>query len=784
MPTALYRRYRPDSFADVIGQEHVTAPLRQALRTGRVSHAYLFSGPRGCGKTTSARILARCLNCHGADGAATGPTDTPCGTCPSCTDLARGGAGSLDVVEIDAASHGGVDDARDLRERVTFVPIRDRYKVFVIDEAHMVSPAGFNALLKTVEEPPEHVMFVFATTEPDKVIGTIRSRTHHYPFHLVPPARLLTHLEDICGREGVTVGRGVLPLVVRAGAGSVRDALSVLDQLLAGADAGGLDYEQAISLLGYTHASLLDDVVDAFAAHDGASVFRVVDRVVESGHDPRRFVEDLLERLRDLIVARAVGDGVGAVLRGQSEDQLERIAGQARRFGAAELSRAADTVNTALTEMTGATSPRLLLELLCARVLLPGADGERGLAARVDRVERRLGVALPGAERPPGAADGAPGEAAEPRRHPASERPASERPTQERPAQERPAPQPSAPQPSAAQRAAPERAAPERRVPEQDADGASPQQGPSGAALAADSVADPGLDPRSGPTAEAAAGEEGDQTDAVRRMWPDVLDRLAGMKRVTWTLASQEAQVLRCSDGVLRLAFRSSGIATAFRGGSHSEYVRQALLDVLGLDVRVEPVVAEAGDAGGAVAAPVPAAAGVADAADDGWGTPPESAQRPDRGTGTESGSSDESGSSGGAGSSGTVAAADAGDGAGRDGPAASQPPADRPAGRTGAGARADADGPPGAPPAAEVPSVPTADAPGPGAAARAARTAASERGAGSRRPAPGTTTPPGVPPGDDVASRDDPDAEDSGMVGEQVVQRLLGGRVIDRGDS
>ncbi|MHC6594228.1 DNA polymerase III subunit gamma and tau [Arthrobacter sp. C152] len=386
--TALYRRYRPDSFADVIGQEHVTEPLMTALRKNRVNHAYLFSGPRGCGKTTSARILARCLNC------AQGPTDTPCGTCPSCVELARGGSGSLDVIEIDAASHGGVDDARDLRERATFAPVRDRYKIFIIDEAHMVTSAGFNALLKIVEEPPEHIKFIFATTEPDKVIGTIRSRTHHYPFRLVPPEPLMAYLELLCQQENVPVAPGVLSLVIRAGGGSVRDSLSVLDQLMAGAGPNGLDYELAVALLGYTHASLLDDVVEAIAASDAATVFRAVDRVIQTGHDPRRFVEDLLERFRDLIIVQAMPESAHAILRGMPADQIARLQNQAHNLGAAELSRAADVTNTALTEMTGATSPRLHLELLCARILLPSSEqNERGMAARIDRVERRLNYA-------------------------------------------------------------------------------------------------------------------------------------------------------------------------------------------------------------------------------------------------------------------------------------------------------------------------------------------------------------------------------------------------------
>ncbi|WP_082006924.1 DNA polymerase III subunit gamma and tau [Pseudarthrobacter phenanthrenivorans] len=407
--TALYRRYRPDSFADVIGQEHVTEPLMTALRKNRVNHAYLFSGPRGCGKTTSARILARCLNC------AQGPTDTPCGTCPSCVELARGGSGSLDVIEIDAASHGGVDDARDLRERATFAPVRDRYKIFIIDEAHMVTSAGFNALLKIVEEPPEHIKFIFATTEPEKVIGTIRSRTHHYPFRLVPPEPLMAYLELLCRQENVPVAPGVLSLVIRAGGGSVRDSLSVLDQLMAGAGPNGLDYELAVALLGYTHASLLDDVVEAIAASDAATVFRAVDRVIQTGHDPRRFVEDLLERFRDLIIVQAMPESAHAILRGMPADQIARLQNQAHNLGAAELSRAADVTNTALTEMTGATSPRLHLELLCARILLPSSEqNERGLAARIDRVERRLNYAGNDVGAPAAAVPAAPVPAAAP----------------------------------------------------------------------------------------------------------------------------------------------------------------------------------------------------------------------------------------------------------------------------------------------------------------------------------------------------------------------------------
>jgi DNA polymerase III subunit gamma/tau len=522
VPTALYRRYRPETFAEVIGQKHVTAPLMQALRSDRVHHAYLFSGPRGCGKTTSARILARCLNC------VQGPADVPCGTCDSCQELARGGPGSLDVVEIDAASHGGVDDARELRERATFAPARDRFKIFIIDEAHMVTPQGFNALLKIVEEPPDHITFVFATTEPEKVIGTIRSRTHHYPFHLVPPERLLRYLEDICERERVSIGKGVLPLVVRAGAGSVRDSLSVLDQLVAGADASGVDYEQAIALLGYTDASLLDDVVGAVAAGDGATVFGVVDRVIESGHDPRRFVEDLLERLRDLIILQAIGEGARSVFHALPEDQLARMRQQSASFLPATVSRAADLANAALTEMSGATSPRLHLELLCARILLPGAEHtERGLVARLDRLERRLSVSVP--------TDVEPFTDRE-------ENSGADAPT------------------------------PGGRVVE------VPQAPPRRSAAAPVPAA-------------AVRGARDASTQAVRRMWPDVLERLKALKRTTWSTTSQYASVAEVRDDVLRLHFTNAGALSMFNRGAHAELVRQALIDVLGLDCRVEGTV-------------------------------------------------------------------------------------------------------------------------------------------------------------------------------------------------
>jgi DNA polymerase-3 subunit gamma/tau len=617
--TALYRRYRPETFAEVIGQDHVTGPLMQALRSGRVNHAYLFSGPRGCGKTTSARILARTLNCE--KNTPESPIDTPCGECPSCVELARGGSGSLDVVEIDAASHNGVDDARDLRERATFAPARDRYKIFILDEAHMVTPQGFNALLKIVEEPPPHIKFIFATTEPDKVIGTIRSRTHHYPFRLVPPDVLSPYLEYLCGAEGIEVGGGVLPLVTRAGGGSVRDSLSVMDQLIAGATGGVVDYDLAVGLLGFTHATLLDDVVDALAARDGGSIFRVVDQIIATGHEPRRFVEDVLERLRDLIVISVSGDAASAVLRGIPTDQLERMRAQAGRLGVAELSRAADLVNTALTEMTGATSPRLHLELLCARLLLPGADdGTAGLAARIDRLERG-GIVAAGAPAGSGAVGaGAPG------RGPAEDPgpsglagPAAARAVLDarkkrgepgqpaatsQPAQAAPAPAPE-PEPTAEAVPAPVRpaeVAPAAAEPEPAPEpGASESAAPAQSAPAASAPAPTTPEPVAASAVPQAAPEPADSgvtTETVRRRWPEVLGALAAA-RVTWSLVGPNAQVAALEGGTLKLGFAAPGLARTFSNARHTSAVEEAVYETLGIRVRVEATLDEGPSGGG-----------------------------------------------------------------------------------------------------------------------------------------------------------------------------------------
>ncbi|MBH0099814.1 DNA polymerase III subunit gamma and tau [Salinibacterium sp. NSLL150] len=549
MVAALYRRYRPETFAELIGQSQVTDPLRTALRTDRVNHAYLFSGPRGCGKTTSARILARCLNC------AEGPTDTPCGVCASCVELSRDGGGSLDVVEIDAASHNGVEDARDLRERAVFAPARDRFKIFILDEAHMVTPQGFNAMLKIVEEPPEHVKFIFATTEPDKVIGTIRSRTHHYPFRLVPPAQMLDYVQQLCESENVEVEPGVLPLVVRAGGGSVRDTLSLLDQLIAGSDTATVGYERAVALLGYTHAELLDEVIDALGTGDAAAAFSSVDRVIQTGQDPRRFVEDLLERMRDLIVVAATADNAASVLRGIPQDQLERMAQQAHTLGAAELSRAADVINAALSEMTGATSPRLHLELMIARILVPASDNtQRGALARVERLERRIGIEgdAPIAAAP--AASAAPSRAAAP----ASAAAPAERPGAE-------APRASAPETPAATSVAP---------------AAAPAAASSPPAPAASNT---------GLSAPAAPRTTPVSIQQVRDAWPEILDVVENLKRTAWMVVFTAKPLELRDDKILVLSFPSQRDVDALKqrsapGEGVGDYLKKAVVHVLGFE--------------------------------------------------------------------------------------------------------------------------------------------------------------------------------------------------------
>lgn len=577
-PLALYRRYRPETFQEVIGQDHVTEPLRAALAANRVNHAYLFSGPRGCGKTTSARILARALNCARA------PISDPCGECDSCRDLARGGPGSIDVIEIDAASHGGVDDARDLREKAFFAPVRDRYKVYIIDEAHMVTTQGFNALLKLVEEPPPHLRFIFATTEPDKVLPTIRSRTHHYPFRLIPPRLLSDYLSQLAGEEGVSIESAALPLVVRAGAGSARDTLSVLDQLLGGAGPAGVTHKLATDLLGFTPDSLLDEVVEAFATRDGATVFSVVDKVVETGQDPRRFTEDLLRRLRDLVIVTAVPDAPATGLIDVSEDAGERLVAQAARFGAIELSRAADIVAAGLTEMRGATAPRLLLELLCARVLLPGADHTAdGVMARLERLERRMDVT--GAPAPAARIE-AP--AASPRTAPQAAPAAAEPVRSDEPA----APPPMPP------------AAPTSRddgpPPPPPMPGSAPQE-PSSPAPPV--VAEPAPAPAAAagpdaPVAEQPAGPRGGlRLVDVRRLWPDILEQTKNRRRLAWMVLSQHAHVVDVDGVRLTVGFANAGARDSFVNGGCDEILRQAAIDVVGMDWRVESIVDPSGAA-------------------------------------------------------------------------------------------------------------------------------------------------------------------------------------------
>jgi DNA polymerase-3 subunit gamma/tau len=648
---ALYRRYRPATFAEVKGQDHVTEPLRQALRTGRVNHAYLFSGPRGCGKTTSARILARSLNC------AEGPTPDPCGKCESCLALAPDGPGSLDVIEIDAASHGGVDDARDLRERAFYSPVSGRFKIYIIDEAHMVTREGFNALLKLVEEPPPHLKFVFATTEPEKVIATIRSRTHHYPFRLVPPAILRELLEEILSAEQIAYEPAVLPLVVRAGAGSARDSLSVLDQLLAGAGTEGLRYDRTVALLGYTDENLLDEVADAFANEDGAAVFRAVNRVMEGGHDPRRFAADLLDRFRDLIVLAAVPGAGQTGLLDMPADRLDRMTEQASRFGQAELTRAAEIISEGLIQMRGATSPRLLLELACAQILLPAASaGDKALLVRLERLERRLesGQAAPsgavagggpvpaasGSAGPMPAASAPVGPAA-----PASPAPAAAAPSaaRSRPAASpataappdtappataassdaaaSPTPavssDPSAPPAGAASSARPaaptpgDAPAPSRpgRPPSSRAEAsaapgtASPGSAASApapspnAAPASSSAATPpaASSPAAAAPAAAAPAAPGghpapgasSEVDALRQRWPEILEAVKGKRRVAWMLLSN-ATVHSVEDGVLTMLFPREGDAKGFATSGADRDLTSVLTSVTGLTLRIK----------------------------------------------------------------------------------------------------------------------------------------------------------------------------------------------------
>ena len=518
MSLALYRKYRPSVFADVIGQEHVTVPLSNALESGRTHHAYLFSGPRGCGKTSSARIMARSLNCE------KGPTPNPCGECQSCKDLVANGPGSLDVIELDAATHGLVDDARDLRDKAFFAPVNSRYKIYIIDEAHQLGPGAANALLKVVEEPPAHVIFVFATTEPDKLIATIRSRTHHYPFRLVPPGTLAAHLEKVCNAEGVKVDKGVIPLVVRASGGSVRDALSVLGQLLAGAGKDGVSYEIAIQLLGFTDGALLDDAIDAIAAHDGATLFKTIDRVIESGHDPRRFTSDMLERIRDLMIVDALKDStVNSILRDMPDDQMERMRNQANRIGTANLSRAADIAAEGLTQMRGATAPRLILELICGRILLPiGDNTEAGMLSRIERLERAENIA---------------------------------------------------PLTTAA--------------PQVKAAPAAPKAQEEKAVVKEKEVA-----PVAAPAVAPKANVPGNfDIAALRRAWPDVIEDVKKRRRLTWSLLSASAQVLSVDEDAITIGIVNAGAKESFERSESDVILRNAFIDVVGLDRKIAVVV-------------------------------------------------------------------------------------------------------------------------------------------------------------------------------------------------
>ncbi|MFJ2174591.1 DNA polymerase III subunit gamma and tau [Streptomyces sp. NPDC087851] len=759
---ALYRRYRPESFAEVIGQEHVTDPLQQALRNNRVNHAYLFSGPRGCGKTTSARILARCLNCE------QGPTPTPCGTCQSCQDLARNGPGSIDVIEIDAASHGGVDDARDLREKAFFGPAGSRYKIYIIDEAHMVTSAGFNALLKVVEEPPEHLKFIFATTEPEKVIGTIRSRTHHYPFRLVPPGTLRDYLAEVCGREGAVVADGVLPLVVRAGAGSVRDSMSVMDQLLAGAADDGVTYAMATALLGYTDGSLLDAVVDAFAAGDGGAAFEVVDQVIEGGNDPRRFVADLLERLRDLVILAAVPDAGEKGLIDAPADVVERMQAQASVFGAAELSRAADLVNTGLTEMRGATSPRLQLELICARVLLPAAfDDERSVQARLDRLERGAaatssvaGAAFSGGGAGPAAGyvPGPDSHAAVPPPAPvedpaaAAARAAAAAQAAQAAAQAAPAPPAPAPEPTPAAAPAPA-AEPQRpgawpgagagaaetgRRPGGWPTASTPGQGAPQAGTPA--PATPTSAPAAGPAAGAASPGMAQGAGQVRHMWPDILEAVKNRRRFTWILLSQNAQVAGFDGTTLQVGFINAGARDNFTSSGSEAVLKQALAEQFHVQWKIEAIV----DPSGGTPPPAPSGGG------------------PGGGGGGYGGGAGGGYGGGGYGAPGGAGAPSGGGGGGYGAPSG---PGPGPGPGSGSG---QGPGSGSGPASASQASRPAAPAPSRPEPPRSDNRPASP-------PPPHT-----VAPEDDTAEEDDPDLVDSALSGHDLIVRELGATVVE----
>jgi len=565
---ALYRTYRPASLNEVVGQDHVTGPLRRALENDRVHHAYLFSGPRGCGKTSTARILARSLNCE------IGPTPDPCGQCQSCLDLAPNGSGSLDVIELDAASHGGVDDTRDLRERAMYAPASSRYKIYIIDEAHMVTPAGFNALLKLVEEPPEHVRFIFATTEAEKVLPTIRSRTHNYTFRLVPAKILQQHLADVCDKEGVAYEPSALALVARAGAGSVRDSMSVLGQVISGSGPDGVTYAEAVLQLGMTDAALLDDTVNALGDHDGALMFTVIDRVIDAGHDPRRFVTDLLERFRDLIVLHSVPNAAELGLIEAPEDQLASEIEQSQRFGLAELTRAADVTSSALSELRGATAPRLHLELMAARLLLPAADvDDNAIRARLDQLERRVASApVHAAPAASPAVEASAATAAAP--PPANDSDAAAPPA------ERPKPRKlSDVAPSTAGSSSAEAPASRAKPPARPVRAAEPDAGePAAPAPVVEADAVP-------------AATDGPSIDAFVSMWPAVLEAVKTYSKVAW-MAFSSSRPVSLSGGELAVAVGDSGTVKAVTSSGHDERLRQAILDVMRADVKVSVILA------------------------------------------------------------------------------------------------------------------------------------------------------------------------------------------------